>query len=289
MPDKATVNRRWFVSTSSVGVAMAATRTRAQESSLSEPTLLATPTGEVRVQITLTLGDTVLTATMNDSQTSREFVGLLPLTLTLSDYNQTEKISDLPGPLTVDDSLPGFDPSPGDITYYAPWGNLAIFYRDFGPAAGLVHLGTIDEGWEALERTDPFEVTFALLEREGTAVSVVIGDVEVDAHLFDNPAAHDLISMLPLSLTFRDYAGQEKLAELPRSLSMDGAPSEASAMPGDITYYAPDQVIVLLYEPIDSFPGIVPIGRFDGSIQAITDQRGDFHAQIRMAAEEQSI
>lgn len=25
------------------------------------------------------------------------------------------------------------------ITYYAPWGNLAIFYRDFGYSAGLVN------------------------------------------------------------------------------------------------------------------------------------------------------
>ncbi|MEH7502625.1 cyclophilin-like fold protein [Neobacillus drentensis] len=23
------------------------------------------------------------------------------------------------------------DPSVGDFTYYSPWGNLAIFYRDF--------------------------------------------------------------------------------------------------------------------------------------------------------------
>jgi hypothetical protein len=31
----------------------------------------------------------------------------------------------------------------GDITYYAPWGNLAIFYRDFGYSPGLVRLGHI--------------------------------------------------------------------------------------------------------------------------------------------------
>jgi hypothetical protein len=38
----------------------------------------------------------------------------------------------------------------GDITYYAPWGNLAIFYRDFGYSPGLVRLGRIDSGIETL-------------------------------------------------------------------------------------------------------------------------------------------
>jgi hypothetical protein len=35
-------------------------------------------------------------------------------------------------------------------TYYAPWGNLAIFYRDFGYSKGLIRLGRIDSGMEAL-------------------------------------------------------------------------------------------------------------------------------------------
>ena len=39
----------------------------------------------------------------------------------------------------------------GDITYYAPWGNLAIFYKDFGYAKGLVKLGSFDSGIEALK------------------------------------------------------------------------------------------------------------------------------------------
>ena len=29
---------------------------------------------------------------------------------------------------------------------YAPWGNLAIFYRDYGFSRGLVPLGKLDSG-----------------------------------------------------------------------------------------------------------------------------------------------
>lgn len=47
------------------------------------------------MKIRITLEDTVLTATLVDSQTTQDFISLLPLTLTLEDYAGTEKISDL--------------------------------------------------------------------------------------------------------------------------------------------------------------------------------------------------
>ena len=83
------------------------------------------------MNIRIDLEGTRLTATLDDSAASRAFVVLLPLTLTLEDYNGTEKISDLPKRLSTKDAPAGVDPSKGDIAYYGPWGNLAIFYKDF--------------------------------------------------------------------------------------------------------------------------------------------------------------
>jgi hypothetical protein len=76
----------------------------------------------------------------------------LSLALTLRDYALTEKISDLPRRLSTADAPEGVDPNVGDVAYYAAWGNLAIFYRDFGYSTGLVKLGSIDTGIEALAR-----------------------------------------------------------------------------------------------------------------------------------------
>jgi len=72
------------------------------------------------------------------------------LTLTLEDYASTEKIGYLPRKLSTAGAPAGIDPTVGDITYYAPWGNLAIFYENFGYANGLVKLCRIDSGIEAL-------------------------------------------------------------------------------------------------------------------------------------------
>ena len=83
--------------------------------------------------------------------------------MNLTDYAATEKISDLPRPLNTAGAPAGYKPSVGDITYYAPWGNLAIFYKGFGYAGGLVPLGRIDEGIEALKRNGSITVKMELI------------------------------------------------------------------------------------------------------------------------------
>jgi hypothetical protein len=116
------------------------------------------------MKIRLKVGDTVLTATLIDSKTTRDFISLLPLTLTLEDYAGTEKISNLPKRLSTEDTPSGSDPSVGDITYYAPWGNLAIFYKDFGYSSGLVILGKVDSGIGVLNVSGSVKVTIELIK-----------------------------------------------------------------------------------------------------------------------------
>jgi len=100
-----------------------------------------------------------VTATLDDNATSRDFISLLPLTLTLKDYNGTEKISDLAKRLSTDGAPAGVDPAVGDLAYYAPWGNLAIFYKDFGYSRGLVKLGRIDSGVDVFHPPGKLRVT----------------------------------------------------------------------------------------------------------------------------------
>jgi hypothetical protein len=102
------------------------------------------------MKIRIIIDGAELTATLEDNVASRDFAALLPLDLTLEDYNGTEKIADLPSRLSTKGMPEGVDPEIGDITYFAPWGNLALFYRDFGYARGLVRLGRVESGVEGL-------------------------------------------------------------------------------------------------------------------------------------------
>jgi hypothetical protein len=117
------------------------------------------------MQIQLTIGETVLSATLLDNAASRDFAALLPLTLSLRDFAAAEKISDLPSRLSTADCPAGATPDIGGIAYYRPWGNLAIFYRGSGYAAGLVTLGRLDSGIEQLAaQRGEFTVTFELAQ-----------------------------------------------------------------------------------------------------------------------------
>jgi hypothetical protein len=115
------------------------------------------------MKISIEVEGKVITVTLEDSAVSTDFITLLPLTLTLNDYASTEKISDLPRRLSTQGAPAGSDPSIGDITYYSPWGNLAIFYRDSGYASGLIKLGKINSGIEALNRPGSFRVKIDLI------------------------------------------------------------------------------------------------------------------------------
>lgn len=101
--------------------------------------------------IRITLGNSFVSASLEDSAATRDFVDQLPLTLDLEDYSATEKMAYLPHKLATHGAPSGIDPEVGDVTYYAPWGNLALFYRDFGYSAGLVRLGRITAGIEHLD------------------------------------------------------------------------------------------------------------------------------------------
>ena len=102
------------------------------------------------MKIRMTMAGKIITASLEESDSARDFFAMLPLTLPLEDYAETEKITYLPGKLTTQNTPKGIDPNVGDICYYTPWGNLAIYYRDFGYSSGLIRLGRITSGLDAL-------------------------------------------------------------------------------------------------------------------------------------------
>lgn len=112
----------------------------------------------VRIRLAIPNGESV-TLTLGDGASARAFRALLPLTVELTDYNATEKITDLPKRLTTEGEPAGVDPQPGDLAYYAPWGNLAVFYKDFTYSRGLVRLGRLDRIPDVFRKSAPVKVT----------------------------------------------------------------------------------------------------------------------------------
>ena len=115
------------------------------------------------VKIRIVAGSAVLTATLDDTEVARDFASLLPLALTLTDYAETEKVSDLPRQLSITFAPKGASAAAGDVMHYAPWGNLALFYRSAPHAHGLVRLGRFDDR----------DVAVAVLRRPGPVTATI--------------------------------------------------------------------------------------------------------------------
>ena len=116
-----------------------------------------------------------------------------------------------------------------------------------------------------------------------TPIRLSFDDTTLTARLVNDATALDLVSQLPLTLTFRDFNQVEKIAELPRPLPTEGAPPGADPDIADIGYYVPSNNLVLYYGDVGYWNGIVRIGSFDTDIAAIAEQSGDFAVTIERA------
>jgi hypothetical protein len=81
------------------------------------------------MKIRLTFVGKAVEATLLDNATARDLLSLLPMTLTLEDYNSTEKIGYPPRKRSTAGTPARVDPSVGDIAYYAHGATWRSFTR----------------------------------------------------------------------------------------------------------------------------------------------------------------
>jgi hypothetical protein len=102
------------------------------------------------MKIRIEFNGATMTAALYDNPSARDFAAMLPLDLTIENYANNEKIAYLPRKLTEEGSGPFTNEAPGDLCYYAPWGNLAFFYAGYRYSRGLIRLGRLDNGFAPL-------------------------------------------------------------------------------------------------------------------------------------------
>lgn len=115
-----------------------------------------------------------------------------------------------------------------------------------------------------------------------TSIEIDIPGTRLTGTLHSTPIASSLLDLLPLTLHFSDFGAQEKIAKLPVALTVSGAPRRSNAPAATIAYYQPARSLVLYYEDVGTFPGIMPVGWFD-DVAALLAVTSDFTATIRHA------
>jgi len=119
------------------------------------------------MKIRLRIDNKVLTAALADNKTARDFVSLLPLTLTMNDLFGREKFGHLPRAIS-EEGKRTHTYEIGEIAYWSPGPDVAIYYRNDGekiPDPGIIVIGKIDSGVEALNVPGSAKVTIEPIEK----------------------------------------------------------------------------------------------------------------------------
>lgn len=111
------------------------------------PTESAAPAAK---RISIRFDGHTLVYELNDSQAAQDLYGQLPATLQAEDYGGNEKIF-YPEEKLDTTGAPQAQGGAGTLAYYAPWGDVVLFYGDFSPHSSLFELGQIVSGGELIE------------------------------------------------------------------------------------------------------------------------------------------
>ncbi|MGV2021101.1 cyclophilin-like fold protein [Agrobacterium sp. 22-223-1] len=105
-------------------------------------------------------------------------------------------------------------------------------------------------------------------EKTDLKIKLTFGKYTMMATLYDNPSARDFASMLPLDLKIADFGSNEKIAYLPRKLTVEGHGPFDNERPYDLCYYMPWGNLAMFYADY-RHPGLIRLGRFDKGYEAL--------------------
>lgn len=126
--------------------------------------------GTSSADILITIGDTKVMASLDDSETSRDFLSLLPLTIDMTRFYDREYAGSLsPASLSRNgEEIDDFEN--GDVTYYVAGNALAIFFdkETESDQGGLIRMGKITSDLDILINLQgDTQMTITLAEEEG--------------------------------------------------------------------------------------------------------------------------
>lgn len=231
----------------------------------------------VQTPITLTIGDIVLDAYLNDSAPAQNLVVQLPLTVTLNDSGNDFCGDNLNIQYSNENITSGYEN--GDLAFWPPASNFVIFVSGEENSAStdnLVKLGHITSPQEMLDALEgQIEVTIALQEDiaandeantdeniaaesademqtdtegvESMRIRITVGDTEMYATLEDNATTRALLEQMPMTLSMQDLYGREMCYRYGAdTLPTDILRSDGYEV-GDIAYWPPSGSLVILY------------------------------------------
>lgn len=229
------------------------------------------------MQVKITSKDQTAIFRLYNTVAAKEFYDQLPLRLDLDNFRDAQWIFYPPKKLNVTSREAYHDGKKGELSYYAPWGDVFMLYKDFYAGDDMHRLGIAISGKDGIE----FMSRRVLIEKNEPQIS---GDsimyIQVTSNsnttifkLNNSPAAKSLYNQLPMSIAVEDYGNKEKIFYPPQKLETLNTPS-SHAKAGTLAYYAPWGDVVMFHKKFGFAPDLYELGQAISGSEFIQEMTG---------------
>ena len=217
------------------------------------------------MQVKITSKGHTATFQLYDTVAARGFYDQLPLKLDLSNFRDAQWMFYPPQKLSVTAREAYHDGKKGELSYYAPWGDAFMLYKDFYAGDEMHRLGINLSGVDEIAKMSGS----ALIEKDEAKASQATTGMKINVtanrnttvfELNDSQAAKDLYAQLPLDTKVEDYGNIEKIFYPPKKLNTANTPLAEKCQAGTLAYYAPWADVVMFYGGFGSAPGLYVLG-----------------------------
>jgi hypothetical protein len=200
-----------------------------------------------------------------DTKAAKELYDQLPLNLDLTNFRDAQWMFYPPKELNVTANEAYHDGKKGELSYYKPWGDVFMLYKDFYAGDKMHRLGVgltgIDDiaemsGSAVIEKMNPN----ASKEEKAMQITVKANGNSIVFELNDSQAAKDLYAQLPLNVEVENHGSTEKIFYPPKKLNTTSTP-QADAQAGTLAYYKPWGDVVMFYGSFGSASGLYELGQ----------------------------
>lgn len=253
----------------------------------------ALPLSTMKVRIAS--GEHVATFQLYDTEAAAAFYAQLPLTLDLENFRDAQWMFYPPEKLPVTAAEAYHDGKKGELSYYAPWGDAFMLYKDFYAGDEMHRLGVNLTGIDAIEGMSG-RVTIEPLQKEqqtmtnqspktdGTAVTLTVGETRIPAVLNETRTAQALIDKLPYTVTLfksvHDYCGV--MSDAP---PYDEQDEQNGWINGDISFETSGNYFAILYKDeqiSQQYGNLVPMGRITVPLSVMDTLANEINVRIEL-------
>lgn len=107
---------------------------------------------------------------------------------------------------------------------------------------------------------------------------------EIIVRMADNSAAEQFIKMLPTNFEFIDFAGEEKISEFSRPISLNNVPRGMIASAGKMFIYVPWGNWGFFYKDHGDYldKNLIELGQIERGLENLSAYKGGFNAKIEV-------